>query len=622
MNGSSHGSVVVNRVQESATNGRPPLALTARETATTSPVADTLPPERRRVPRSPKAHLFVTVSHWSMVLLLALSLLSGMRLGWAYVESPMSGPSGVWGATLAAVSPTGTLLGVNLITFHVVSTFGLLLVAGVYAGYMVKSRMSRRLQVTGQDIRKLRLGIRARNFWRNKAALWSANVLVYWLSFFMLAVLLVSGLALYRLDWGLSTFLGGYGPARFVHGLVAYLLVPYTILHALLQWCFGRFWTIFKTEIYRPHVRAGLASAAIVLPVIAALYVWNDMPETLTAARLPGGASAPVLDGDSGDAAWNRAKSLTIRTVKGVNTMRRHVDVTVKAVHDGRRIYFQFQWNDGDASYKRWPLMKTESGWKVLQTAFETWDENAYYEDKLSMYITDVPRGSCADTCHLGVGPYSAKGEKHGLHYTRGEVGDLWQWKAVRTNAMGAPAGEPGFVDDMHIRGPEPLPLDAATRYTAGYYADPGGAGYALNFTKIDPSKPLSRTYVRPLFLPPTNGIAPNLDPTTSEHDVTWWIQRASAIPYSEAADTLPVGTLIPNIVIEPFTGDRADVRGQAIWRQGRWTLETRRDLDTGSRYDVAFAPGKPVYISVAIYNRTETRHSEHIRAVRLMLEP
>jgi thiosulfate reductase cytochrome b subunit len=594
--------------------------VTPPETAAARPAAGTFLHERRRVSRSPRAHLFVTISHWSMVLLLTLSLLSGMRIGWGYGESRLGGPTGAWGATLGAVSPVGALFGVNLITFHVVSAFGLLLVAGVYVGYMFRSRSSRRLEVTGQDLRKLALGIRAGNFWRNKAALWSANVLVYWVSFFMVAVLVVTGVALYRLDWGLSTVLGGYDAARLVHGLLAYLLLPYTILHALLQWFFGRFWTIFKTQIYRPHVRAGLVSLAIVLPVIAGLYLWNEIPEALTVARLPGDVSTPVLDGDPGDAAWDRARAVTIRTVKGANNRRRHVDVTVKAVHDGQRIYFQFQWADGDASFKRWPLVKTAGGWKVLQTAFETWDENAYYEDKLSMYLTDVPRGSCADTCHLGAGPYAAKDEKHGLHYTRGEIGDLWQWKAVRSNPMGEPTGEPGFVDDMHIRGPEPLPTDG-TRYTAGYYADPGDSGYALNFAKVDSSKPLAQTYVRPLFLPPTNGIAPNPDPATSEHGVTWWIQRATGIPYSEAADTYPVGTLIPNIVIAPFTGDRADVRGQATWRQGHWTLETRRILDTGSRYDVAFTPGKPVYITVAIYNRTETRHSEHIRAVRVMLD-
>jgi hypothetical protein len=160
-------------------------------------------------------------------------------------------------------------------------------------------------------------------------------------------------------------------------------------------------------------------------------------------------------------------------------------------------------------------------------------------------------------------------------------------------------------------------------RYTAGYYADPGrGWGYQYNFLKVDPYKPLSQTYVTPMFLPATNGIAPNPDPKTSDQDETWWIQRAGAIPYSEAADTHPVGAMIPNIVIEPFKGDRADVRAKGAWKQGRWTVETRRSLDTGSPFDVAFAPGKPVYITVATYNRTQTRHSEHIRPVRVVLEP
>jgi Ethylbenzene dehydrogenase/Prokaryotic cytochrome b561 len=578
--------------------------------------------ERRRAPRFPRAQLFVALCHWAMVALLTLSLLTGMRIGWSYVASPLGGSIGAWGAALGAISPKGTLLGVNLITLHVVSAFGMLLVAGVYVGYLRRSRASRRLEVTGQDLRKLTRGIRAGGFWRNKAALWSANLLVYWASFAMIAVLILTGVALYRLDWGLSTVLGGYDAARLAHGIVAYLLVPYTILHVTLQWFFGRFWTIFKTQLYRPHVRAGIVSLALAVPVIVGLYVWNEVPETLRVVRTGGDLPAPVLDGDPGDAVWRQARAVTIRTTKGANNPRGHVDVTVKALHDGEQIYFQFQWDDANASYKRWPLIKTENGWKVLQTAFETWDENAYYEDKLSVYITDVRNGSCADTCHMGVGPYSARGEKHGLHYTRGEVGDLWQWKAVRTNPMGAPTVDTGFVDDMHFRGPDPVPAKLTKRYTAGYYEDPGGGGYALNFEKLDPGKPLSQTLVRPLFLPPSNGIAPNPDPSTSEHGVTWWIHRATGIPYTASADTYPVGTLIPNIVIAPFTGDRADIRGQAVWRQGRWTLETRRVLDTKSRYDVAFVPGKPVYITVATYNHTETRHTEHIRPVRVVLDP
>ena len=217
--GEANGGSVVVAQQTSLRRPSPPRRRDAAEHL----------PERRRAPRSPRAQLFVTISHWSMVVLLALSLLSGMRIAWSYVESPLGGSTGAWGATLGAVSPRGTLFGINLITYHVVAAFALLLVAGVYVGYLVRSRASRRLQLTGQDLRKLSLGLRAGNFWRNKAALWSANLLVYWAAFFMIVVLGITGVALYRLDWGLSTVLGGYETVRLVHGIVAYLLIPYTI---------------------------------------------------------------------------------------------------------------------------------------------------------------------------------------------------------------------------------------------------------------------------------------------------------------------------------------------------------------------------------------------------------
>jgi thiosulfate reductase cytochrome b subunit len=579
---------------------------------------------RRRAPRTAKPHLFVTVCHWGMVMLLALSLLTGMRIGWGYMESPLGGSTGPWGSVLGAVAPKGTLFGVNVITFHVMLAFLMLLVTGVYVGYLLRSRASRRLQMTRQDLRKLWAGLRTGNFWRNKPALWSANLLVYWLAFLFIAVLAVTGVALYRIDWGLSSALGGYSLMRVLHALVACLLVPYVVLHMVLQWFFGRFWTIFKAHLYRPHVRAGLFSLAFTLPVVAALYVGNAVPTTLKVQRITGGLPVPVLDGDASDPVWSQAKAVTIRTVKGLNNPHDYVDVVVKALYDSEQIYFQFQWGDPDASYKRFPLVKTEHGWKVLQTAFESSDETVYYEDKLSMYISNVRNGSCAETCHIGMGPYSAKGEKHGLHYTKGEVGDVWHWKSVRTNPMGALTGEPGFLDDQHFRGPDPVPADPTKdRYTGGYFADPTtGGGYAYNFVKLEPSKRLAETYVRPKMLPPSNNVVPNPDPATSEHNATWWIHKAQGISDTAEADTYPVGTLIPNILIEPFQGDRADVRAQGAWHQGRWTLEVRRVLDTKSTYDVPFVPGQPVYITVAVFNRVQTRHSEHIKPVRVMLQP
>lgn len=234
------------------------------------------------------------------------------------------------------------------------------------------------------------------------------------------------------------------------------------------------------------------------------------------------------------------------------------------------------------------------------------------------MYITDVTGGSCADTCHLGVGPHADRGQKHGLHYSYGSVGDVWHWKAVRTNYMHLAPDEPGYMDDQHFRALElPMPADPKKRYKGGYHPDPKtGGGYFYNYVKLDKEKPLSEARVQPRYLPRTLNIRPNPDPTTSEEDYKWWLHKATSLPYSEALDTYPVGTVLPNIVTGPFQGDRAHVRAKAKWAQGRWTLEVRRVFDTRSAFDVAFSTERPVYLTLAPYNRAQTRHSEHIKPV------
>lgn len=72
--------------------------------------------ERRREPRSPRPHVFVTVTHWAMVLLLGLSFLTGIRLTWGYLKAPFHS----WSMPFVPIAPEGTLLGINLITLHVI----------------------------------------------------------------------------------------------------------------------------------------------------------------------------------------------------------------------------------------------------------------------------------------------------------------------------------------------------------------------------------------------------------------------------------------------------------------------------------------------------------------------
>lgn len=49
-------------------------------------------------------------------------------------------------------------------------------------------------------------------------------------------------------------------------------------------------------------------------------------------------------------------------------------------------------------------------------------------------------------------------------------------------------------------------------------------------------------------------------------------------------------------------TGSRGDVRAKGKWREGQWTIELSRKLDTGSDDDVQFVPGRAFLFGVACY--------------------
>jgi hypothetical protein len=95
---------------------------------------------------------------------------------------------------------------------------------------------------------------------------------------------------------------------------------------------------------------------------------------------------------------------------------------------------------------------------------------------------------------------------------------------------------------------------------------------------------------------------------------------ESDTVPYTkELDDKIPVGTVLPGVLIMgDYEGDRANLRGEAKWNGGYWTLEVERDLATGSTYDIDFQPGRPVYMWVSVFDHTQTRHTRHMRPVRV----
>lgn len=97
---------------------------------------------------------------------------------------------------------------------------------------------------------------------------------------------------------------------------------------------------------------------------------------------------------------------------------------------------------------------------------------------------------------------------------------------------------------------------------------------------------------------------------------------EAETVPYTkELDDRIPVGTVLPGVLIMGnYEGDRAHLQGGAKWKDGHWTLEVSRDLKTGSQFDHDFVPGQDLYAWVSVFDHNQTRHTRHMRPVRIVM--
>lgn len=76
-------------------------------------------------------------------------------------------------------------------------------------------------------------------------------------------------------------------------------------------------------------------------------------------------------------------------------------------------------------------------------------------------------------------------------------------------------------------------------------------------------------------------------------------VEKKQAAPAARAGDTVP--QYLPGMP----TGSAADVRAQATWSKGWWTLELERKLDTGHADDTAFDLKRTDKMAVSAHDRT-----------------
>ena len=317
---------------------------------------------------------------------------------------------------------------------------------------------------------------------------------------------------------------------------------------------------------------------------------------------------APIIDGNDSDPAW-ATPSTSIITKLG-NTPEYNTEVNIKSVIQGDMIYFLLQWKDENKSLSHVPLLKTQQHWQPVEDGFSQDNEQTFYEDKLAIMIGKHPLDAMR-SIHLGANPIKgAPTPRHGrgYHYFHNEnLVDVWQWKAWRTNSLFQ-------ADDNYFTQPLP-PKTCDKRYTAGYEHDPSqGGGYKPNWQEYDTQQ------ITPKRLPKGDRF---ILPFNQQDEISGQLRAgmrwADTFVFEPHLDRIPANHVMPSFLTKgPLQGDRASVKARGTWKDGVWTLELARLIDTGSPYDVAFSD--TTYIWVALFNHAQTRHSYHLRPLALQL--
>jgi hypothetical protein len=555
-------------------------------------------------------------------------LLTGLRI--AYDD-----PETAWLDILDPILPIEHLWYRHLVAGIVLA--GTLLAYGVY---VARARLRARMRFDQMRLMAI---------WRGGEARYAAlNVAAVWILLALLVIEIVTGAAIF---WGASEAILN------LHRVAAWMCVASVAVHVALQATYGGIRQLLRilrpSRLRVPDPPPNLAELLVEqlkarttakttppqdhnIPSLHAHPIANALGVILLVIAIASGSEqltrpvlniaviakeeAPAIDGDLSDPAWRKAHVATVITTQGGDFGGTHESrVEIRALHDGEFAYFAFTWEDPTRSLKHMPLLKDRDGWQVVTT--DPTNESVYNEDKFAVLLSPSAFPVIGAAIHLAKVPLPGRpggSSGRGLHYTLdGSLLDVWLWRASHQGAS-------GHVDNCHIGGPKDPEGEDEGPYAGGFALDPGPKSYEANY----PSRATLGERLHPLRLPrdvPTmtralGRISDRTSESESEH-ARWWMSVSESIPYSSEHDaTIPVGTIVPGVIMFDEVTDRQNrIVGFGRWAAGRWTLEIKRPLKTGSAYDVELKSGALMW--VAAFDHSAKRHTRHLRPFRLQLE-
>ncbi len=281
------------------------------------------------------------------------------------------------------------------------------------------------------------------------------------------------------------------------------------------------------------------------------------------------------------DPLWRQAQPVDVRARGRDSFAGEDVTVVTRALYNDQRLYFLFKWPD-----------RTESVAKRAWT-FDgrSWSHLEGDEDRIAVLfeitrINGFATKGCAVVCHSP--PDVPSKEWKFATQTAAEKGDLWHWKAARSN----PAE---YADDgwLTIAG-----NPSGSYRTTGRRVDEGTGGDVYNQTE-------DRTGPRYMQDPQRPPAAPG------------FLIFDDAVPIP-AGTQFPPDTVITYRMPKRAGGSRGDVAASGRYADGGWTVMLSRKLDTGHEDDVVFNPRREYSFAIAVFDNTGEEHSKGIQALTL----
>ena len=260
------------------------------------------------------------------------------------------------------------------------------------------------------------------------------------------------------------------------------------------------------------------------------------------------------------DPIWQEAKEIQVPLEGKAKFAGKKLIVRTRAVYTYEDLYFRFAWKDATRSV-------TKAAW---QFNGQKWSHQKGNEDRLALLfeitrIKNFGSQGCTATCH---GPY-----RHPLRDykfstgTAAEKGDLWHWKAARTDPY-------QHADDQWLTVPNEQ---------TGRRNDAGKGGDIRNETE-DKSKPLY------------------MQNATRKPSKPGFLLMNEAVKITDYSG-FKAGDIIPYRLPQNLIGSRGDIKAFSRHANGGWTLMLYRPLDTDHEDDAIFDPRKMYSFAMAVFD-------------------